>query len=112
MQEPRGEGVASHTGPESCVAVREGRGEALTGVHAGRVLSRENLFDYGVPTRLMYAEGHTGGVVRRDATWTPRGRRPQARMETPRTEAGRSHDRPWSKDTRVRGVNPQGARRR
>ena len=55
MQEPHGEGVASHTGPESCVAARKGRGEALTGAHAGRVLSRENLFDYGVPTRLMRA---------------------------------------------------------
>ena len=42
MQEPYGEGVASHTGPESCVDDREDMGEALTGVHAGRVLSREN----------------------------------------------------------------------
>jgi len=43
MQEPYGEGLASRTGPESCVVAREGRGEALTGVHAGWVLSRENL---------------------------------------------------------------------
>jgi len=41
MKEPCGEGVASHTGPESCVDVREGVGEALTGVRAGRVWSRE-----------------------------------------------------------------------
>ena len=41
MKEPYGEGVASHTGPESCVAARKGVGEALTGVRAGRVLSRE-----------------------------------------------------------------------
>lgn len=32
---------AKHTDSESCVAVREGRGEALTGEGAGRVLSRE-----------------------------------------------------------------------
>ena len=32
---------AKHTAPESCVAVREGRGEALTGEGAGGVLSRE-----------------------------------------------------------------------
>jgi hypothetical protein len=32
---------AKHTDPESCVVVREGRGEALTGEGAGRVLSRE-----------------------------------------------------------------------
>ena len=36
-----GEGPASHIVPESCVAAREGRGEALTGEGAGRVLSRE-----------------------------------------------------------------------
>jgi hypothetical protein len=37
MQESYGEGLATHTGPESCAAVRE----ALTGVRAGRVYSRE-----------------------------------------------------------------------
>jgi hypothetical protein len=37
MQESYGEGLAAHTGPESCAAVRE----ALTGVRAGRVFSRE-----------------------------------------------------------------------
>ena len=41
MKESYGEGVAIHTGPESCVAVREGGGEALTGGRAGWVLSRE-----------------------------------------------------------------------
>jgi hypothetical protein len=34
-------GIATHVDPESCVAAREGRGEALTGEGAGRVLSRE-----------------------------------------------------------------------
>jgi hypothetical protein len=33
------EGLASHGGPESCVYIREGVGEALTGGRAGRVLS-------------------------------------------------------------------------
>ena len=37
MKESYGEGRATHTGPESCAAVRE----ALTGVRAGRVWSRE-----------------------------------------------------------------------
>jgi hypothetical protein len=44
MKESYVEGLAAHDGPESCVAVREDRGEALTGVRAGRVLSRENNF--------------------------------------------------------------------
>ena len=41
MKEPYGEGVATHTGPESCVVARKGEGEALTGARAGWVLSRE-----------------------------------------------------------------------
>ena len=38
------EGIASHSGPESCAVVREGGGEALTGVCIGQPLSRENGF--------------------------------------------------------------------
>lgn len=34
-------GIATHVDSESCVVAREGRGEALTGEGAGRVLSRE-----------------------------------------------------------------------
>jgi RNA-directed DNA polymerase len=41
MKESYGEGLATHTGPESCGAAREGGVEALTGVRAGRVLSCE-----------------------------------------------------------------------
>ena len=41
MKESYVEGLAAHSGPESCVAARKGRGEALTGVRAGRLLSRE-----------------------------------------------------------------------
>jgi RNA-directed DNA polymerase len=35
------EGVAIRTGSESCTLVRKDEGEALTGVRAGQVLSRE-----------------------------------------------------------------------
>jgi hypothetical protein len=42
MKESYGEGLATHAGPESCGATREGSVEALTGVHAGRVFSRES----------------------------------------------------------------------
>ncbi len=41
MEVSHGEGLATHTGPESCAAGREAVGEALTGVRAGPVLSRE-----------------------------------------------------------------------
>ena len=40
MEESYVEGLASYGGPESCVHIREDVGEALTGVRAGRVLSR------------------------------------------------------------------------
>jgi hypothetical protein len=36
--------VATHIGPESCGAAREGGVEALTGEHAGRVFSRVRSF--------------------------------------------------------------------
>ena len=35
------EGLATHTGSESCIFVGNGEGEALTGVRAGQVWSRE-----------------------------------------------------------------------
>jgi hypothetical protein len=38
LKESYGEGLATHTGPESCAAVRE----AWTGERAGRVFSRES----------------------------------------------------------------------
>src|SRR5271154_6617101 len=40
MKESYGEGLAIHTGPESCGAARKGGVEALTGERAGRVFSR------------------------------------------------------------------------
>jgi hypothetical protein len=44
MKESHVEGIAAHDGPGSCVVAREGRGEALIGVRAGRVFSRESNF--------------------------------------------------------------------
>ena len=41
MKVPYGEGLAIHTGPESCVYIRKGIGEALTGGLRAGLLSRE-----------------------------------------------------------------------
>ena len=41
MKESYVKGLANHNGSESCVEWRDSLGEALTGVRAGRVLSRE-----------------------------------------------------------------------
>ena len=89
MKEPYGEGLATHTDPESCVGVREGVVEALTGAHAGWVLSRE-IYSFEAPTLWVYGEGHTNGRAMASVWRASRGRRPQARMETPRAETGRS----------------------
>jgi hypothetical protein len=42
MRELYIEGIAIHGGPESCVGVREGGGEALTGVRAGWAIEPRN----------------------------------------------------------------------
>ena len=44
MQVRCSEGVAIHTGPESCASGREAGGEALTGERIGQALSRERVF--------------------------------------------------------------------
>ncbi len=43
-------GVTTHIDPESCVGLREGVGEALTGDHIGQPLSRESFIQFRVPT--------------------------------------------------------------
>jgi len=85
MQESYGEGVASHTAPESCAVARKGRGEALTGVRAGRVLSRES---YG-PLRGADAV-ETGGRPHRGRRQRETHADP-ARSETPSTHGSTSH---------------------
>ena len=62
MGTPYIEGVAIHGGPESCVGDPRGRSEALTGVRAGRLLSRE-ITASGCRRRLTEAEGNTAGGV-------------------------------------------------
>ena len=42
MEELYVEGLATHDGPESCVDVPRGRGEALTGARAGRAIEPRN----------------------------------------------------------------------
>lgn len=58
MKESHGEGLASHTDPESCVCRREAAGEALTGAHADQPLSCEIKVS-GTPTLSSQAEGNT-----------------------------------------------------
>src|SRR3989442_5249424 len=89
MQESYDKGVAIHVGPELCVASRKAGCEALVGVRAGRVLSPE-ISSTGVPTQSLHAEGHPLSSESASWTGTPRGRRPLACTEIPRTRTARS----------------------
>src|SRR5664279_1191371 len=55
MEELYVEGVATRGGPESCAVVREGGGEALTGVRAGRAIEPRNHRVRGADA--VYASG-------------------------------------------------------
>ena len=59
MRESYGEGVASHIGPESCGDGSNVMAEALTGEHAGGLLSSE-IKRFRAPTLWSEGEGNTG----------------------------------------------------
>jgi hypothetical protein len=70
MEELYAEGLAPRGGPESCVSVREGVGEALTGVRVGRAIEPRNPGDRGADA-VHTAEGNIDGDVRRESSWGP-----------------------------------------
>ena len=100
MKESHRKGVANHPDPESCVASRKTAIEALTGAHAGWVLSCE-IIATRVPTSFGVAEGNTGGCAIASIRGTLRSLRPQACMETPRARTGRPHRCPLGKMRRA-----------
>jgi len=115
MRVSYGEGVATHTGPESCVGAGNRVGEALTGERAGRVLSREI---HAPQLRVLRGadaveEGGRLHRVRRERE----ARRDPARSETPSMHASTSHGNreipPLSAthDGADRIGNPKGTRR-
>ena len=91
MKESYGEGAATHTGPESCVAAREGGNEALTGERAGRVYSRERNL-------LRDADAVEEGGRLHPARRQGKTRRSPARSETPSMPGRTSRENresPW-----------------
>jgi RNA-directed DNA polymerase len=70
MEELYAEGLATRGGPESCVDDPRGRGEALTGVRAGRAIEPRNQ-ESGAPTPLRRPEGNIAGGVRRESPVGP-----------------------------------------
>src|SRR5215472_15723018 len=95
MKESHRKGLANHPDPESCVANRKVAIEALTGAHAGRVLSCE-IIATRVPTPCHVVEGNTEGCAIASARRALRSLRPQACMETPRARTGRPRRCPLS----------------
>jgi hypothetical protein len=69
------EGVATHIGPEPCVAVREGGSEASAGERIGQPLSHERYSLRGADA-VRRAEGNRAGRVNASASATRRGQRP------------------------------------
>jgi hypothetical protein len=85
MRESYVEGIATHDGPESCAACREASSEALTGVRAGRVLSREIMLLRDVDA--VEVCGKRNRVRRYRET-----HRGPARSKTPCTHGNTSHE--------------------
>jgi len=67
MQESYVEGLAAHSGPESCGDAREGIVEALTGVRTGRVFSRERNLSPGCRRRKEMRKATLGASLLQDA---------------------------------------------
>jgi hypothetical protein len=91
MKESYVEELATHGGLESCADAREGVGEALTGVRAGRVLSRERDFLWGADAVEIGGRPHPM-CRQREA------RRAPTRSETPCTYGNTSRENresPW-----------------
>ncbi len=85
MKESYIEGLAAHNGPGSCVVAREGRGEALTGGRAGRVLSHESNLCHRADLR-----GADAVEVRGTLHSTHRQREMRRNPASPAGRAGRS----------------------
>ena len=82
--------LASRHSPELCGSSRKAAAEALTGESAGRELSRER--NVVGSADAVGTGGRQHHVIRkwRRIKWTPRGRRPRARMDASWTGTGRS----------------------
>jgi hypothetical protein len=109
MKDPYGEGLATHTGPESCVCIPKGIDEALTGGVRAGLLSRERCCKLQDADAVHKVEGNTGCIDIARCSRVLRGQKPRARTQAFCTGIGRSHVWPHNE---VRAVNPKGVRQR
>jgi RNA-directed DNA polymerase len=124
MKEPDGEGVASHTGPESCEGGGDAALEALTGVRAGWVLSLVMSSVGSADGFLIRGRQHEAGRYRKVRLDSPGSKTPCTHGHTSQGGGVRpcrrnDHFGDGSREISVlapiaigvRIVNPQGARR-
>ena len=93
MEELYAEGLASHGGPQPCVDVPRGRGEALAWARAGRVIEPRN-HPSGVPTLSARRKATPLAALRREPSGGPRGQRSRACAEPSCARTGRSRVSP------------------
>ena len=106
MKESYSEGIANHTGPESCAGSREAIGEALTGVRAGQDIEPRKVGKIRGSRRASSgAEGNNLSPVIARTMGSPRGRRPCACTETPRAGTGRARVWPGQDGGQVRSFS-------
>jgi hypothetical protein len=74
MKEPYTEGIAHHGDPESCVAICEDGGEALTGARAGRAIEPRNKAT-GAPRLFTLSKATPAAASCASRSRAPRGRR-------------------------------------
>jgi hypothetical protein len=86
------EGIANHSGPESCAGVRKDGGEALTGVCIGQPLSRENGLQFRAPTRSLTWKAIRRGTHHRQCLFGSAWSETLACADAPCTGTGRSWD--------------------
>ncbi len=117
MKESYGEGLATHTDPESCVGAGDCAGEALTGEGAGWVSSREINAPLREQWVLRGADAVEEGGRQNRARRHRKARRDPARSQTPRMHGSTSHgSREIPRLSAVIGAaerigNPKGSRR-
>jgi len=107
-----GEGLATHSGPESCVCIRKGVGEALTGGAASRDIEPRKSHRERDASAVHCSEGQHQAKRKGEVGRVPRGRRPRARAQAFHAGTERSWTWPSGDGRSVRDVNSKEARRR
>jgi hypothetical protein len=97
MRELYIEDLANHGGPESCVGVREGVGEALTGVRVVGAIEPRKVSS-GCRRRTTGRKARSSVTLSRGGRWTLRGLRTQECVESPCVRTGRPDGRPSAVD--------------